>query len=51
MLSNYCCNIANYYGIKIGGVNKLIPNLGNKIKYVIHYKISSIVFIIWDEID
>ena len=38
MLSNYCCNIANYYGIKIGGVNKLIPNLGNKIKYVIHYK-------------
>ena len=23
---------------KIGGVNKLVPNLGSKGKYVIHYK-------------
>ena len=38
MLSEYCSNIANEYGIKIGGVNKLVPNLGNKSKYVIHYK-------------
>ena len=38
MLSNYCCNIATYYGIKIGGVNKLVPNLGNKSKYVVHYR-------------
>ena len=38
MLSSYCCNIANEYGIKIGGVNKLVPNLGNKCKYVVHYK-------------
>ena len=30
MLSDYCSNIANKYKIKIGGVNKLIPNLGNK---------------------
>ena len=37
MLSNYCCNIANKYDIKIGGVNKLVPNLGNKSKYVLHY--------------
>ena len=37
MLSNYCSNIANEYGIKIG-VNKLVPNLGNKSKYVVHYK-------------
>ena len=37
-LSNYCCNIANYYGIKIGGVNKLVSNLGNKSKYVVHYR-------------
>ena len=37
-MSKYCCNIANEYGIKIGGVNKLIPNLGNKGKYVAHYK-------------
>ena len=38
MLSNYCSNIANEYGIKIGGVNKLIPNLCNKSKYVVHYR-------------
>ena len=38
MLSNYCKNIANKYEIKIGDVNKLIPNLGNKSEYVIHYK-------------
>ena len=38
MLLNYCFSIANEYGIKIGGVNKLVPNLGNKSKYVVHYK-------------
>ena len=38
LLSKYCSNIANIYGIKIGGVGKLIPNLGNKSKYVVHYK-------------
>ena len=38
MLSNYCCSIANKYDIKIGGVNKLVPNLGNKNKYVLHYR-------------
>ena len=31
-------DIADWYGIKVGGVKKLIPNLGNKIKYVVHYK-------------
>ena len=30
MLSDYCNGIANEYGIKSGGVNKLGPNLGNK---------------------
>ena len=30
--------IANKYDIKTGVVNKLIPNLGNKSKYVLHYK-------------
>ena len=30
MVRNYCNNIANEYGIKIGGVNKLVLNLGNK---------------------
>ena len=38
MLSNYCSNIANEYEIKIAGVDKLIPNLGNKSKYVVHYR-------------
>ena len=38
MLPNYCSNFANDYGIKIGNVNKLVPNLGNKSKCVLHYK-------------
>ena len=38
MLSNYCRSTANKYDIKIGGVNKLFPNLGNKSKYVLHYR-------------
>ena len=38
MLSKYCSDIANKYGIKVGGVNKLLPNLRGKIKYVVHYK-------------
>ena len=29
-MSKYCSDIANKYGIKIGGVNKLVPNLRNK---------------------
>ena len=38
MLSKYCLSIANKYGIKIGRVDKLVPNLGNKSKYVVHYR-------------
>ena len=38
MLSNYCSNVANDYGIKIDSVNKSVPNLSNKNKYVFHYK-------------
>ena len=38
MLSKYCFNIANKYRIKIAGVNKLAPNLGNKNKYIVHYR-------------
>ena len=37
-LSKYCSDIADKYGIKTGGVNKLVPNLRNKEKYVVHYK-------------
>ena len=29
---------ANEYGIKIGGVNKLMPNLGSKSNFVLHYR-------------
>ena len=38
MLSKHCLTVANKYGIKIGGVNKLVPNLGNKSIYVVHYR-------------
>ena len=38
MLSNYYRNVANKYGINVGGVNELLPNLGNKTKYVVHYR-------------
>ena len=38
MLSIYCKNIADEYDIKVGNVKKLIPNLGNKTKYVLHYR-------------
>ena len=37
-MSKYCSDIANKYGLKVGGVNKLVPNLRAKIKYVFHYK-------------
>ena len=36
MLSKYCFDIENKYGTKIGGVNELVPDLGNKKKYVVH---------------
>ena len=38
MLSNHCKRIADKYEIKIGDVKKLIPNLGNKTNYVVHYR-------------
>ena len=38
ILSNYCKSIADKYDIKVGDVKKLIPNLGNKTKYVVHYR-------------
>ena len=38
----YCRNIvkkiADKYEIKVGDVKKLIPNLGNKTKYVLYYR-------------
>ena len=38
MLLKYCSSIATEYGIKIGGVDKLVPNLGNISKYILHYR-------------
>ena len=38
ILSNYCKSIADKYEIKVGDIKKLIPNLGNKNKYVVHYR-------------
>ena len=37
VLSNYCKKCAKYE-IKVGDVKKLIPNLGNKTNYVVHYR-------------
>ena len=38
MLSEYCKKIAERYNISIGQVNKLIPTLNSKEKYVLHYR-------------
>ena len=38
MLSRCCSDIVYKYGIKVGGVNKLVPNLRNKKGYVVHYR-------------
>ena len=38
IFSKYCINIADEYGIKTGGANKLLPNLNGKNRYVLHYR-------------
>ena len=37
MLSRYCQEIADKYEIKVGDVEKLIPNFGNKTNYVVQF--------------
>ena len=49
ILSKYCSNIANKYGIKVGGVNKLVPNLRNKKNICCSLQKPSVVLIIRDE--
>ena len=44
MLSNYFLSIADEYRIKIGGVNKLVPNLANKNKYVLQNRNLQLYF-------
>ena len=39
MLSDYCLNIAEKYGVKVGDADKLIPNLRDKSCYVLHYRV------------
>ena len=38
MLSEYCKKVADRHEIKVGDVKKLIPNLGRKTNYVVHYR-------------
>ena len=38
MLSKYCKEIVDEYGIKVGDIKKLIPHLGNKTEYLLHYR-------------
>ena len=38
MISKYCKKIADKYKTKVGDVKKLIPSLGNKTKYILHYR-------------
>ena len=38
MLSKYCKSTAAKYDIEVGDIKKLIPNLDNKTKYVVHYR-------------
>ena len=37
-MSDYCKTIVDNYGIKVGVVKTLIPNLGDKTNYVVHYR-------------
>ena len=38
ILSNYCKKVADEYEVSVGGVKNIIPNLGNKTNYVVHYR-------------
>ena len=38
ILSDYCKKIIEERGIKVGDVMKLVPNLGDKTNYVLHYR-------------
>ena len=44
MLLKYCKKIAEKYEVKVGDVKKLIPNLGSKTNYVVHYRNLQLYF-------
>ena len=50
MLSDNCKDIADWYGIKIGSVKKIILYLGDKVKYVARYKKFWVLLVIGNEI-
>ena len=49
MLSDYCLNIAEKYGVQVGDVDKLIPILRDKSFYVLHYRVLQLYVsrVIW----
>ena len=51
ILSKYCSDIANKYGIKFRGVNKLVPNLRDKKNIYCSLQKSTVVLKIWNEVD
>ena len=40
----YCSETAKKYRMKVGDVKKLVPNLGNKSKYVVYYRNLSYIY-------
>ena len=37
-VSDYCKKVSDKYGINVGDVKKLVPNLGDKTNYIVRYK-------------
>ena len=48
-MSDYCKQIADKYGKNVCDVMKLIPNLGDKTNYVLHYRNLPVVFAFWNK--
>ena len=44
MLSDYSKKIADEYGVKVGGVKKLIEKFSNKTNFVVHYRNLQLYF-------
>ena len=37
-VSDYCKKVSDKYGINVGDVKTLVPNLGDKTNYIVRYK-------------
>ena len=44
VLSSYQLKIADFYNISIGNINKLVPNLFDKEKYLLHCKVCNFIW-------